>query len=77
MELRIQEVHYYNDLVNKGFAEKISCPMDETDIVISKLDEKNEVFFYCISCKTSFYPGINLIEKIKAYIQASFIKKNF
>lgn len=77
MQISIQEVHYYNDLVNKGLAEKITCPISETDIVISKLDNENKVYFYCVSCHTSFYPGINMIEKIKAYIQASFLKKKF
>lgn len=65
MKLTIQEVHYYDDLVKIGKALKINCPIDETDIVISKLDEEDKVFFYCISCKTSFYPGLNTIEKIK------------
>lgn len=71
MKLTIQEVHYYNDLVKIGKALKINCPIDETDIVISKLDKEDKVFFYCISCKTSFYPGLNTIEKIKHTINTA------
>lgn len=71
MKLTIQEVHYYNNLVKIGKALKINCPIDETDIVVSKLDEEDRVFFYCISCKTSFYPGLNTIEKIKHTINTA------
>jgi DNA primase len=75
MELTIQEVNYYNDLVKNNKALKIECPFNENeefpDIVISKIDSSEKVFFYCLGCQTSFYPGINLIEKIKGYISLS------
>lgn len=45
MEISIQEVHSYLNLVNEGRAEKINCPLNETDTVISKIDESNKVFF--------------------------------
>lgn len=76
MELSIQEVHSYLDLVNEGKAERINCPFYETDIVITKLDENDKVYFYCMSCKTSYYPGINTIQRIKKYLAADlFLKK--
>lgn len=76
MEISIQEVHSYLNLVNEGRAEKINCPLNETDTVISKIDESNKVFFYCISCNTKFYLGINKIQKIKKYLAADlFLKK--
>lgn len=71
MELTIQEVSYYNDLVKNNKALKIECQFDAGDTVVSKVDSSDKVFFYCLGCQTSFYPGINLIEKIKGYISLS------
>lgn len=68
MDLTIQEVNFYNELVKGGKAKKIECQFDANDTVISKVDSNDNVFFYCLGCHTSFYPGINLIEKIKGYI---------
>lgn len=71
MELTIQEVTYYNDLVKNNKALKIECQFDKEDTIISKVDSSDKVFFYCLGCKSSFYPGINLIERIKGYISLS------
>jgi hypothetical protein len=71
MELTIQEVSYYNDLVKNDKALKIECQFDASDTIVSKVDSSDKVFFYCLGCQTSFYPGINLIEKIKGYISLS------
>jgi hypothetical protein len=71
MDLTIQEVNYYNDLVKNKKALKIECQFDASDTVVSKVDSSDKVFFYCLGCQTSFYPGINLIEKIKGYISLS------
>jgi hypothetical protein len=68
MELTIQEVNYYNELVTNGKAKKIECKFDTDDTVVSKVDSNDNVFFYCLGCHSSFYPGINLIERIKGYI---------
>ena len=68
MELTIQEVTYYNDLVKNNKALKIECQFDKEDTIISRVDSSDKVFFYCLGCQTSFYPGINLMEKIKGYI---------
>jgi hypothetical protein len=68
MELTIQEVTYYNELVKNNKAKKIECKFDTNDTVVSKVDSSDKVFFYCLGCQTSFYPGINLIERIKGYI---------
>ena len=75
MEITIKEVNTYIDLVNQGRAEKIICPINETDMVIAKIDSDDKVFFYCMSCKTTFYPGIQLIQKIKSYIDALLFLK--
>jgi hypothetical protein len=75
MELSIQEVTLYNSLVKENKAVQILCPFNENeefpDMVISRVDSSDKVYFYCLSCQTSFYPGINLIEKIKGYISLS------
>jgi hypothetical protein len=68
MDLTIQEVNHYNNLVKNKKALKIECQFDANDTVVSKVDSSDKVFFYCLGCQTSFYPGINLIEKIKGYI---------
>ena len=68
MDLTIQEVTYYNDLVKNNKALKIECQFNEEDTIISRVDSSDKVFFYCLGCRSSFYPGINLIERIKGYI---------
>lgn len=71
MDLTIQEVNHYNNLVKNKKALRIECQFDANDTVVSKVDSSDKVFFYCLGCQTSFYPGINLIEKIKGYISLS------
>ena len=75
MQLSIQEVTLYNDLVKENKAVQILCPFNENeefpDLVISRVDSSEKVYFYCLSCQTSFYPGIDMIEKIKGYISLS------
>ena len=63
--LSIQEVNFYNSLVENNLAGKINCPFDQNDIVVSRVNSKDEVYFECISCKTSFEPGINVENIIK------------
>jgi len=71
MDLTIQEVTYYNDLVKNNKALKIECKFNKEDTIISRVDSSDKVFFYCLGCRSSFYPGINLIERIKGYISLS------
>ena len=71
MDLTIQEVNYYNDLVKNNKAIKIECQFDPEDTIISRVDSSDKVFFYCLGCRSSFYPGINLIQMIKGYISLS------
>jgi len=71
MDLTIQEVTYYNDLVKNNKALKIECKFNKEDTIISRVDSSDKVFFYCLGCRSSFYPGINLTERIKGYISLS------
>ena len=72
MELTIQEVHYYNDLVKEGIEEPLDLPGCDTSefggLVIPRLDEDDRVYFYDLASGVSVYPGINTIEKIKKAI---------
>lgn len=61
--LSVQEVTFYNDLVERNVAGKINCPFDTNDVVVTKVNDENEVYFKCLGCDTIFYPGLK-IEKI-------------
>jgi hypothetical protein len=61
--LSVQEVTFYNDLVEKNVAGKINCPFDTNDIVVTKVNDQGEVYFKCLGCDTIFYPGTK-VEKI-------------
>ena len=71
MDITIQEVHYYNRLAENFQAEPILCPYDDNSfshIILTKIDDDEKVYFKCITCDSKFYPGINLIQRIKSYI---------
>lgn len=75
MELTIQEVHSYNDLVKSGLADPLPLTgVNSDDIVIPKLDENDKVYFLDLSSRVKIYPGINIIEKIRKAIDNQ--KKN-
>jgi Trk K+ transport system NAD-binding subunit len=61
--LSVQEITFYNDLVEKNIAGKINCPFDANDVVVTKVNDENEVYFKCLGCDTVFYPGLK-VEKI-------------
>lgn len=63
--LSVQEVTFYNDLVEKNIAGKINCPFDTSDVVVTKVNDKNEVYFKCLGCDTIFYPGLKVEQIIK------------
>jgi hypothetical protein len=67
--LSVQEVHFYNDLYDRGLVEKINCPFDDIGvldhIILTKVKDNDKVYFECLTCVTTFSPGINTIEKIK------------
>lgn len=66
MKLTVQEVHSYNNLVNSGKAEPIRVPgVSDDAIVVTRVDDNDEVYFYDLMENVSVYPGRNTIEKIK------------
>lgn len=69
MELTIQEVHSYNDLVKTGKAEELKLSgVDDGTVVIPQLDELGRVYFLDLGSRAKVYPGINVVEKIKRAI---------
>jgi hypothetical protein len=53
--ISIQEVHFYNNLVDVNKLNSlIVCPFVKDDIVVSRVDEDDKPYFYCISCRTTF-----------------------
>ena len=69
MDLTIQEVHSYNDLVKMGKEEQLQLSgVDNDTVVIPQLDEFDNVYFLDLASRAKIYPGINVIEKIKAAI---------
>jgi hypothetical protein len=66
MKLTVKEVHTYNDLVKEGKADPLSLPaLSDGAIVITKVDENDEVYFYDLVENINIYPGKNTIKKIK------------
>jgi hypothetical protein len=67
--LSVQEVNFYNDLYDRGLVDKINCPFDDVGvldhIILTKVKDDDKVYFKCLTCTTSFEPGVNTIEKIK------------
>lgn len=53
--LSAAQVHYYNNLVEREQIHNvIKCPTDPIDIVTTRIDEDDQIYFFCISCKTKF-----------------------
>ena len=79
MNITIQEVHTYNNLVKAGVEEPLELPGCDTSefggLVMPRLDEDDRVYFYDLASGVSVYPGINTVEKIKKAIDKVKIKE--
>ena len=71
-----QEINLYNKLAKKGLVQKITCPFDESDIVITKIGKDDEPIIYCISCSSNFDLGINTQKRIKDSVDNFKNKRN-
>ena len=53
MVLSAKEVNFYNDLFDRGLAEKINCPFDEVGvldhIILTKVRDDDKVYFKCLT----------------------------
>jgi hypothetical protein len=67
--LTTQEINTYNKLSEKGFVQKITCPFDTSDIIVTRVDSSGTPFFYCLTCSSSFSVGLNTEGKIKKGIK--------
>jgi hypothetical protein len=66
MKLTVQEVNTYNNLVKAGKAEPLVLPaLSEEAIIVTRVDENDEVYFYDLLENINVYPGKNTIKKIK------------
>jgi hypothetical protein len=67
--LTIQEVHFYTLLSDMGKVNPINCPFNEDGVmnhlIISKVNESDEVYFNCVTCESTFTPGTNAQKIIK------------
>lgn len=71
MDLTIQEVHTYNNLVKAGKAKELKLSgVDDDTVVIPQLDELGRVYFLDLASRAKVYPGRNIIEKIKKAIDS-------
>jgi hypothetical protein len=61
MELTIQQVHTYNNLVNMGKAEKLGR---SDQLLIPRLLDDDTVVLYDLASGDTIRPGINMIQKI-------------
>jgi hypothetical protein len=53
--LSIQEIHYYNRLVeSENVHNLIKCQFDSSDIVVTKVDEDDKPYFFCLGCDSVF-----------------------
>lgn len=69
MELTIQEVHTYNNLVKEGKIIPFKIPGSGSDsILLPNIDEDGKVYLHDISNGIKIYPGIDTIERIKKSI---------
>jgi hypothetical protein len=71
-----QEINLYNKLAKKGLVQKITCPFDESDIIITKIGKDDEPIIYCISCSSNFDLGINTQKRIKDSVDNFKHKRN-
>ena len=64
--ITIQEIHRYYKLSSMGLAPSLPCPINEIDgQMVPWVDENETPCFWCLSCNTKSYLGINQIEQIK------------
>ena len=68
MMLTAKEINTYNKLADNGFVQKITCPFDESDTIVTKIDSNDDPFFHCLWCNSSFTPSKNIEILIKKHI---------
>ena len=61
--MRIQYVSKYIALSEEGLVSKLECPIDQ-GLLLSNLNDEDEIFLYCISCEYKKNIGLEMYSKI-------------
>jgi hypothetical protein len=61
--MRIQYVSKYIALSEEGLVSKLECPIDQ-GLLLSNLNNEDEIFLYCISCEYKKNIGLEIYSKI-------------
>lgn len=61
--MRIQYVSKYIALSEEGLVSKLECPIDQ-GLLLSNLNNEDEIFLYCISCKYKKNIGLEMYSRI-------------
>jgi hypothetical protein len=61
--MRIQYVSKYIALSEEGLVSKLECPIDQ-GLLLSNLNNEDEIFLYCISCEYRKNIGLEMYSKI-------------
>ena len=62
--MKIQYVSKYLSLAEQGLVEKIECPLDQSPVSVN-MDNNDNIYLYCLSCKYKNNIGLSLYNKIK------------
>lgn len=60
---QIQYVSKYIALSEEGLVSKLECPLDQ-GLLLCNLDEKENIFLYCLSCEYKNIIGLAFYDKI-------------
>ena len=72
MELKIQELHQYNSLVELGVAPAIMCPRDDNHMrTLPWLDDKDRVCQKCFACNTKIFFSQQQVEGLRKVISGN------
>jgi hypothetical protein len=76
MRMSLQEIHYYNNLVeHDNYNNLITCPFDKDDVIVTRADENDEPEFYCLHHKNTFKINDSAKSEIKKIIINSINNK--
>jgi hypothetical protein len=68
--MQIQYVSKYIALSEEGLVSKLECPIDQ-GLLLSNLNEIDEIFLYCISCNYKKTVGGDLYNNIVKMVDAN------
>jgi len=66
--LRVQVVSRYLALAEEGLVSKLECPIDQ-GLLVPNLDEEDNLFLYCLSCKYKNNMGLEVYDNIKRQVE--------